>query len=415
MKLSSSPDEQLVLRLEQRKSFSFAVVFRQQNGKPVDITGATLTLDFLANLAKLQRPEDIVPADIVTISAIVFEPVFGFARFNIQADDLDLNPGSYPYTITLRTADGYSMVVAKGEIELQLNVEHASQWQTYPDNASVDTLDVTLRGMQVVRLLVGAQIPPKMNWLSDEDQRKLDVIKVADGDIDVDLSNYATSAEAQAWDAAVLASAAAHADSGDVSTLAAAAAHADSGDTDLLTAIDGKAAFAHTHNASAVTAGVLDPARLPQQGLRLPGETVAYAGATVPAGWLLCDGAAVLRADFPALFAAIGTLWGPGNGTTTFNVPDFRERFLAGAPAFGLGLTGTGGESMHILTEAEMPSHTHTLGTDGVWMYGGSTANLASPGLGQWGFRGTTSQPTGGGLAHNNVPPFRVVNYIIKT
>ena len=212
MKLSSSPDEQLVLRLEQRKSFSFAVVFRQQNGKPVDITGATLTLDFLANLAKLQRPEEILPIDIVTVAATILEPAFGAARFNVQADDLALAPGNYPYTITLRTAAGYSLVVAKGEIELQLNVEHDSQWQTYPDNASVDTLDVTLRGRQVVRLLVGAQIPPKMNWMSDEEQAKLALIRTTDGTIDVDLTGYARITDTTAWDAAVLAAAQTHAD-----------------------------------------------------------------------------------------------------------------------------------------------------------------------------------------------------------
>lgn len=48
-------------------------------------------------------------------------------------------------------------------------------------------------------------------------------------------------------------------------------------------------------------------------------------------GWLICDGAPVNRTDFPSLFAAIGVTWGTGDGTTTFNLPDFRDRVLVGS------------------------------------------------------------------------------------
>jgi microcystin-dependent protein len=61
-----------------------------------------------------------------------------------------------------------------------------------------------------------------------------------------------------------------------------------------------------------------------------PGTIVAFAGATIPAGWKLCDGSTVNRADNAALFGAIGTAWGNGDGTTTFNLPDLRGRFLRG-------------------------------------------------------------------------------------
>lgn len=52
------------------------------------------------------------------------------------------------------------------------------------------------------------------------------------------------------------------------------------------------------------------------------GVVVAYAGASIPSGWLLCDGSAVSRVEFPTLFAAVGDRWGAGDGTTTFNIPD---------------------------------------------------------------------------------------------
>lgn len=55
-----------------------------------------------------------------------------------------------------------------------------------------------------------------------------------------------------------------------------------------------------------------------------------FAGATAPEGWLLCDGAAVSRATYAALFAKTGTAFGAGNGTTTFNLPDLRGEFVRG-------------------------------------------------------------------------------------
>ena len=69
-----------------------------------------------------------------------------------------------------------------------------------------------------------------------------------------------------------------------------------------------------------------------QTSLVLPGTVVPYAGSSVPAnsGWLLCDGRAVSRTQYAALFAAIGTTHGVGDAATTFNLPDYRGRFLRG-------------------------------------------------------------------------------------
>ncbi|MBI5528456.1 MAG: tail fiber protein [Deltaproteobacteria bacterium] len=60
------------------------------------------------------------------------------------------------------------------------------------------------------------------------------------------------------------------------------------------------------------------------------GSTIAFAGANVPDGWLLCDGSAVSRTQYAALFSAVGTAWGAGDGSTTFNLPDLRGRFVRG-------------------------------------------------------------------------------------
>lgn len=63
----------------------------------------------------------------------------------------------------------------------------------------------------------------------------------------------------------------------------------------------------------------------------LPGTLMEYAGTSAPTGYIACDGSAISRSTYSALYAAIGTTWGSGNGTTTFNVPDLRGSFLRGS------------------------------------------------------------------------------------
>ena len=101
-----------------------------------------------------------------------------------------------------------------------------------------------------------------------------------------------------------------------------------------------------------------------------------YGGATPPAGWLFCNGAAVSRATYAALFAIIGTTYGVGDNVTTFNVPDRRDRVGIGSGlTYTRGQTGgvvtattstdgahnhTGNTGGTALTTAQLPSHTHT-------------------------------------------------------
>lgn len=70
------------------------------------------------------------------------------------------------------------------------------------------------------------------------------------------------------------------------------------------------------------------------------GVTLPFAGASVPTGWLLCNGSAVSRTAYSRLFSAIGTTWGGGDGSTTFNLPDMREAAPVGAGTFS-AVTGT--------------------------------------------------------------------------
>lgn len=155
------------------------------------------------------------------------------------------------------------------------------------------------------------------------------------------------------------------------------------------------------------------------------GDIKPHAGASIPAGWLECGGQAVSRATYPALFLAIGVVYGAGDGVNTFNLPDLRGRTLFGKDNLGgaaanrlttgnggvngaaLGAVG-GGEAV-TLTAAQMPSHSHSVGNQG-----GSTANLGgASSVAVAGGGGTGGAGSSG--AHPNIPPAMVVNYIIKT
>ena len=150
-----------------------------------------------------------------------------------------------------------------------------------------------------------------------------------------------------------------------------------------------------------------------------------------PPGFLPCDGRAVSRALYEGLYVAIGTTYGAGNGTTTFNVPDFRGRTLVGIGQ-GLtaegGTTGTervlgqsGGAETATLSAAQMPAHTHAM--TGVSYDKTTYASDASISLLGAGNRVTGYAPTalagattsaGAGAPHSIMQPFGAVNYWIR-
>ena len=145
------------------------------------------------------------------------------------------------------------------------------------------------------------------------------------------------------------------------------------------------------------------------------GVVFAWVTGSAPTGYLLCDGSAVSRSTYAALFALIGTTFGAGDGSTTFNLPDLRRRVVMGAGGTGTATIGNavgnvGGEENHTLTEAEMPSHTHTYGTLA------SNANVnAGTNTPRWnGSQTVDTGATGGDGAHNNIQPSIVMQYIIR-
>jgi len=146
------------------------------------------------------------------------------------------------------------------------------------------------------------------------------------------------------------------------------------------------------------------------------GTILDFAGNSVPAKFLSCYGQAVSRATYPDLFLAIGVLWGPGDGSTTFNVPYLPRTTCIGdsgvpTPLIGATVGSLGGAEAHTLTEAEMPAHVHDTPIAAQTLTGGPTAGL------QWSqgaFGGFFTDSRGGNTPHSNFQPSAVVKKIIR-
>ena len=151
------------------------------------------------------------------------------------------------------------------------------------------------------------------------------------------------------------------------------------------------------------------------------GGLMMWGTGTAPTGWLLCAGTAVSRTTYAALFAVIGTTFGVGDGSTTFNLPNYTNRM-----PYGTTVGATGGSA-----DAVVVSHTHTAtvtdpghvhnylsdGTPGAYANGyiGANSRILST---------TSSATTGISVANStagvsgtnaNLPPYLGINFIIKT
>lgn len=158
------------------------------------------------------------------------------------------------------------------------------------------------------------------------------------------------------------------------------------------------------------------------------GSMMMWPTSSAPSGWVLADGTAISRtganAALFALLNAAGLPYGAGDGSTTFNVPNFKSRSPIGAgQGSGLSnrtLAGTGGAETHLLTTSEMPSHSHPHSHQISVEANGSTNSpskvAATAGDGNAGTLNTQSDGanSGGGGAHNNMHPWLAINFIIK-
>lgn len=163
-----------------------------------------------------------------------------------------------------------------------------------------------------------------------------------------------------------------------------------------------------SNDASALTTGTLDVARLgtTSQSLCPTGVIFPYVNATAPAGWDTCDGRAISRTTYSALFAVIGTTYGAGDGSTTFNLPNFTDRVPVGKSGTksigGMGGAATATPTINntTLSTTQIPGHTHTVTTAGFAGDLGFLFKVGSQSDGGW--YGSDDVPEGG---HNNGTP----------
>jgi microcystin-dependent protein len=169
-----------------------------------------------------------------------------------------------------------------------------------------------------------------------------------------------------------------------------------------------------------------------------PGDLKASASPKDQPGWLLCNGDTFLITAYPELYAALGITWG-GDGITTFAIPDLRGRALISEGEFTGVITlrtvgQYGGAETHQMTTTEMPAHSHVLvepngglghrhainvnfnpGAKNSLTHGGTTFDASDPSYEQYSTTGLTMQNTGSNGFHNNMQPFAVVSWLIKT
>ena len=151
------------------------------------------------------------------------------------------------------------------------------------------------------------------------------------------------------------------------------------------------------------------------------GQIVAWSGyiGALPAGYLFCNGAAISRTTYSVLFNIIGVSHGSGDGSSTFNIPDLRDRFVVGAHADGSDTTypelqpsATGGQA-----DAIIPNHTHPTSIDNQHVIpGGGGTTYSYGGAGTYISKiFTMSNPTNGeAVTNKNLPPYYALAYIIQ-
>src|SRR6478752_9737054 len=150
--ITNSPSEVTILEVEARKSLSFGVWVRDSNDKPVDLTG--MTLQFTAGTLAY----DGTPPVLANVPGQLILATQGYARFSLQASDLDLKPGNYLFTAVL-VAEGFSSVLLKGEMKLLQNTS-LDDSNTYAAANPPQAMTVHLLEQAGIHLDLSTLLPP---------------------------------------------------------------------------------------------------------------------------------------------------------------------------------------------------------------------------------------------------------------
>ena len=163
------------------------------------------------------------------------------------------------------------------------------------------------------------------------------------------------------------------------------------------------------------------------------GTVLPWSDSSLPSGFLECNGSAVSRSTYSGLFAVIGTTYGSGNGSTTFNVPDLKDKCVMGrSNAKALASSGGaatvqstgnigGNTASHTLSTPEISSHAHPAGNVGAGINNcpnqsaPRTANASTGGAGGGGGHSHNMSANFTGDSTSTLQPYMAVVYIIKT
>ena len=172
--LGNTPKSPTILRLERAKSFALALWIQDRSGRPLDISGSTIKIV----MKKTVDPNITDDSDnlIVNSGANLADADIGYARFELQAADLNHSPGEYPYSIVMRD-EGYSIVLASGVVEILQNPESGSIAGIYTQDAMADSLVIALDGPKVLNVFTGPSLAPGTTSFTDADKEKLDGIQ----------------------------------------------------------------------------------------------------------------------------------------------------------------------------------------------------------------------------------------------
>lgn len=145
------------------------------------------------------------------------------------------------------------------------------------------------------------------------------------------------------------------------------------------------------------------------------GSIMPYGGAAIPTGWLLCNGQAVSRTTYADLFAVIGTAYGVGDGSTTFNIPDLREAVPKGAGLTGLSNTHLDADGLAVgeFIDDRIKQHNHSFTVQTFSQVGSISNSGCAPGVYGNGIGYPTWTVGNTGSATNEVKSVGC-NYIIK-